>query len=79
LSPEFQQLIDEAAARLGQSRSDFAVSTLVRTARCVLEEEAVTRLTNRGRDLFSALFDAADASQNQALNAAATRHKRQVT
>jgi uncharacterized protein (DUF1778 family) len=78
LPSEFKQLIDEAAERLGQSTSDFAVSTLVRTARSVLDEEAVTRLTNRDRDLFIGLLDAVDAAPNEALKAAATRRKRQV-
>jgi uncharacterized protein (DUF1778 family) len=78
LPSDLKQLIDEAAGRLGQSTSDFAVSTLVRAARGVLDEEAVTRLTNRDRDLFIALLDAADATPNKALKAAAKRHKQQI-
>jgi uncharacterized protein (DUF1778 family) len=78
LASELKELIDEAATRLGQSTSDFAVSTLVRAARSVIQEEAVTRLTNRDRDLFIALLDDADAAPNEALKGAARRHEQEI-
>jgi uncharacterized protein (DUF1778 family) len=78
LASELKQVIDDAATRLGQSTSDFAVSTLVRAARSVIQDETVTRLTNRDRDLFIALLDDADAVPNEALKAAAKRFEQQI-
>ena len=43
-------MIEEAAASLGQSVSDFAVSTLVHQARSVIEQRNVTTLSDRDRD-----------------------------
>ena len=37
LPTDLKEVIEEAAATLGQSVSDFAVSTLVRQARTVIE------------------------------------------
>jgi uncharacterized protein (DUF1778 family) len=78
LASELKRVIDDAATRLGQSTSEFAVSTLVLAARRVIQEEAVTRLTNRDRDLFIALLDDADARPNEALKAAAKRYEHQI-
>jgi uncharacterized protein (DUF1778 family) len=75
LPAELKQTIEEAAARTGQSVSDFAVSTLVRTAREVIEQERITRLSNRDRDVFISLLDDKDARPNKALTAAARKHK----
>ena len=71
-------IIEEAAATLGQSVSDFAVSTLVRTARSVLHQQSVTELTNRDRDLFIALLDDTRAKPNKALTEAAKRYKKHL-
>jgi uncharacterized protein (DUF1778 family) len=76
LPMELKQTIEEAAARLGQSVSDFAVSTLVRTAREVIEQENITKLSNRDRDIFIAMLDDKNASPNKALMAAARRYKK---
>jgi uncharacterized protein (DUF1778 family) len=78
LAPEQKELIDEAAARLGKSTSDFAVSTLVREARHVIQEDSVTHLTDRDRDLFIALLDDADAEPNEALKAAAKQYEQEI-
>jgi uncharacterized protein (DUF1778 family) len=67
--------IEEAAACLGQSVGDFAVSTLAQTARSVIEQHQVTRLSNRDRDAFMAILDDAGARPNKALKAAAKRYK----
>jgi uncharacterized protein (DUF1778 family) len=75
LPTELKQTIEEAAARMGQSVSDFAVSTLVRTARDVIEQESVTRLSNRDRDAFVSLLDDADVRPNESLAAAARKYK----
>jgi uncharacterized protein (DUF1778 family) len=76
LPAEIKQTIEDAAACLGQSVSDFAVSTLGQTARNVLQQETVTRLSRRDRDLVVALLGDEDARPNQALAAAAKRYKK---
>ena len=75
LPAELKDTICEAAAHLGQTVSDFAVSTLVQTARRVLQEHQVTRLSRRDRDVFIALVDDANARPNKALRMAAKRYK----
>ena len=76
LPAEFKQTIEEAASCLGQTVSDFAVFTLVQTARSVIEQENITRLSKRDRDVFLALLDDQDARPNQALVAAARKYKK---
>jgi uncharacterized protein (DUF1778 family) len=78
LAPEQKELIEEAAARLGKSTSEFAVSTLLREARNVIGENSVTHLTDRDRDLFIAMLDNADAEPNEALKAAAKQHGQEI-
>jgi uncharacterized protein (DUF1778 family) len=75
LSAELKETIEEAAAQLGQTVSDFAVSTLVTTARQVLQEHQVTRLSQRDRDRFMTLLDDAECRPNKALRVAAKRYK----
>ena len=70
--------IEKAAARLGQSVSDFAVSTLVREAREVNREHDVTELSDRDRDIFVSILDDPDARPNEALAAAAERYKKEM-
>jgi uncharacterized protein (DUF1778 family) len=74
LSSELKQTIEEAAAALGQTVSEFAVSTVVREARQVLQQAQVTRLSNRDRDRFLEALDAVDSKPNAALKAAARRY-----
>ena len=74
LSSELKQTIEEAASALGQTVSEFAISTVVREARQVLQDAQITRLSNRDRDLFLGALDAADAKPNAALKAAARRY-----
>ena len=75
LPADLKRTIEAAAACLGQSVSDFAISSLAQTARNVIEQTQVTRLSNRDRDTFMALLDDADARPNKALKAAAKRYK----
>jgi uncharacterized protein (DUF1778 family) len=75
LSSQLKELIVEAACISGQSVSDFAVSTLAETARRIVQQNSVTTLSNRDRDIFLALLDA-DAQPNAALKQAAERFKR---
>ena len=78
LPSHLKQTIEQAAALTGQTLSDFAVSTLVRSARSVIEEHDRTVLSNRDRDRFLSLLDDADASPNEALLGAARRYKNQT-
>ena len=74
LPSELKQTIEEAASALGQTVSEFAISTVVREARQVLHNVQITRLSNRDRDRFLEALDAADAKPNTALKAAARRY-----
>ena len=78
LATDLKHLVEEAAAALGQTVSDFTVSTIVREARQVLQEAQITELSNRDRDAFLAALDAKDAKPNDALKAAARRYKKRV-
>jgi len=78
LRSELKQVIEAAAAELGQSVSDFAVATLVREARQVVHEQSRTQLSNRDRDIFLAALDRTDLKPNKKLAAAAQHYKRQV-
>jgi len=61
-------LIEKAAARAGQSVSDFAKDTLLSRSRHVLQQHQ-TVLSDRDRDIFLAMLDA-DATANAALKKA---------
>ncbi|WP_417730574.1 DUF1778 domain-containing protein [Rosistilla oblonga] len=78
LASELKQVIEEAATALGQSVSEFTVSTVVREARQVIQEAQFTRLSTRDRDTFLGALRAADAKPNDALKAAARRYKKRV-
>jgi len=78
LSSELKKTIEDAAAELGQSMSDFAISTLVQTARKILHDQQVTRLGERDRQLFVELLDNQSSKPNEALVKAAKRYKKQV-
>ena len=74
LPAEAKALIEQAAAITCQSVSDFAASTLVRTAREIVARYQETRLSDRDRDLFLALLDA-DGEPNEALKRAAEEYQ----
>lgn len=78
LPEDLKATIEKAAAQLGQSVSDFAVSTLVRTAREVIREHDVTELSNRDRDVFVSILDDPDATPSEALVSAAERYKKEM-
>lgn len=77
LPSDLKAVIEEAAASLGQSVSDFAVSTLVQQARSVLSQRDATVLSDRDRDRFVAILDD-DALPNAALRQAAKRYKKNL-
>ena len=74
LPSELKQTIEDAAMALGQTVTEFAISTVVREARQVLQDAQVTRLSNRDRNRFLKALDDADAKPNAALKAAARRY-----
>jgi uncharacterized protein (DUF1778 family) len=76
LPAKLKTVIEAAAAHLGQSVSDYAVSTLVQNAQTVLRQHDVTVLSDRDRDIFIALLEDADAKPNKALMDAAKRYKK---
>ena len=78
LSSDLKKTIEEAAAALGQTVSDFTISTVVREAREVIQQAQFTRLSNRDRDTFLAALDNSDAKPNDALKAAAHRYKKRT-
>lgn len=78
LSDELKKTIEDAAAELGQSISDFAISTLTQAARQVLRDHEITRLSARDRRRFAAMLDDAASKPNKALTRAARQYKQQV-
>ena len=74
LSSELKQTIEEAASVLGQTVSEFVISTVMQEARQVLQNAQITRLSNRDRDDFLKTLNAIDAKPNAALKAAARRY-----
>jgi len=78
LSSDLKQLVEEAAVTVGQTVSNFTISTLVREARQVISDAQITRLSNRDRDTFLAVLDSADAKPNDALKTAARRYKKRM-
>lgn len=78
LSSDLKKTIEDAAAQLGQSVSDFATSTLIQAARQVLNEQQMTRLSERDREIFAAMLKDESSRPNEALLRAAKRYKKQV-
>lgn len=77
LPQDLKAVIEEAATAMGQSVSEYAISTLVQNSQRVLQERQVTILSSRDRAIFMALLDDADARPNAALRAAAKKYKKQ--
>ena len=75
LSLQAKEKIEQAAVASGQTVSDFAVSTLLKSAEEILENQQQRQLSDRDRDLFLQLLDAA-SRPNAALRRAATRYKK---
>jgi uncharacterized protein (DUF1778 family) len=79
LPGELKQIIEQAAAQLGQSVSDFVISTLVQNARTVIQQHDITELSSRDRDIFIKMLDDTEAQPNQALTLAAERYEKQMS
>ncbi|PHR99369.1 MAG: hypothetical protein COA78_25005 [Blastopirellula sp.] len=78
LSSDLKQTIEEAAVALGQTVSEFTISTVIREARQVLQDAQVTKLSSRDRDAFLAALDDTTTKPNEALKAAARRYKKRA-
>jgi uncharacterized protein (DUF1778 family) len=78
LPADLKRTIEEAAAQMGQTVSDFAVSTLVRAARQVVRDRQVTELSQRDWELFNSIVGDSSAEPNEALLAGAKRYKRRI-
>ncbi len=78
LPQDLKETIEQAASALGQSVSEFTVSTIVRQAREVLREAQATQLSNRDRDTFLAALDDLDQRPNESLQTAARRYKQRM-
>lgn len=78
LRSELKKIIEQAAAHAGQTISEFAVSTLVRTAHGIIHEHDRTVLSDRDREIFIAMLDDLDAEPNPELRAAAEQYKKQL-
>jgi uncharacterized protein (DUF1778 family) len=76
LSIDLKEVIEEAATAMGQSVSDYAIATLVKSSQTVLQQSQTTVLSNRDRKTFMALLDGSNAKPNRALTEAAKRYKK---
>ena len=70
--------IEQGAAALGQSVSDFAISTLYQRAQEVLRDRDVTVLSAKDRAAFLKLIDGKRAKPNAALRKAAALYKKRL-
>ena len=74
--PEIMERLQEAAAILGQTLTDFLVSSAVVAAQDVITRKRTMTLSARDYDLFIDALDAPDEEPNQALRDAADRRRR---
>ena len=74
LAQEQKDLVERAAATMGQSVSDFAISSLIRSAQETLESHGRTIISVQDQEAFLAML-ADDSPPNEALRAAAARYK----
>jgi uncharacterized protein (DUF1778 family) len=75
LPGELKRIIEQAAGQLGQTVSEFAVSTLVRAAHQVIQQHDRTELSSGDRAIFLAMLDRVDAEPNEVLAGAAAKYK----
>lgn len=78
ISGELKKTIEDAASRMGQTVSDFAISTLVQASRRVLQDEQVTQLSEQDRQRFVAMLDNESTAPAATLVKAAKRYRKQV-
>jgi uncharacterized protein (DUF1778 family) len=68
--------IEDAAAYLGMSLNEFAISTPIRAAEKAVEGGSVTALSRRDRALFVSIVDDTRTKPNAALERAARRYRK---
>ena len=78
LAPAIKKTIEDAAAHMGQTVSDFATASLIQAARTVVQDQSATRLSEKDRRFFVAMIDDESSKPNAALSAAAKRYKKSV-
>ena len=78
LNRESKQVIEKAASACGQSVTDFTISTLLRSANDVLEQQQNIHLSSRDRDRFLAALDSS-TQPNEALRRAAEQYKQRFS
>lgn len=74
LDTEAKDVITQAAHLTGKSLSEFAVSSLVRSAQEVLEKHQTVTLSNRDFDAFLEAIES-EEGPNEALKRAAERYR----
>ena len=74
LDAEAKEVITQAAHVTGKSLSEFAVSSLVRSAQEVLEKHQTVTLSNRDFDAFLEAIES-EEEPNEALKQAAERYR----
>jgi uncharacterized protein (DUF1778 family) len=72
-----KSLIEQAASLSGQTVSDFAVSTLIKTSQEIISLHQQTRLSRKDFRLFLEMLDN-DEEPNEFLKRAAENHQKQV-
>jgi uncharacterized protein (DUF1778 family) len=70
ISPADRQLIERAADLVGQPVEEFVMSEALRSARQLLRDHAVIRLTTRGWEQLAALIETEEQPREALLRAA---------
>jgi uncharacterized protein (DUF1778 family) len=75
LAADLKAILEEAAARTGQTLSDFVVSTLAEKAHAVNSQWRQLELSSRDWTVFQAALEDIDTEPNEALKQAAERYR----
>lgn len=75
VTAQVKRLIEQAAALSGQSVTAFVLSATQTSARNVIRDSEVIRMSARDRQHFLASLDRDDLKPNAALRRAAARHR----
>jgi uncharacterized protein (DUF1778 family) len=78
LSGELKKTIEGAATLMGQTVSDFAISTLAEASQKILHDRQITRLSAQDHEVFMAILNDLSTQPNQALSDASTRYRKQL-
>lgn len=77
VSVESKAIIEQAASLSGQTVSDFAVSTLIKSAQEVISQHRQTKLSERDFKIFLEMLES-DGEPNEALKKAAENYKKRM-